>query len=143
MSEYDKAIARFLQKGALMLQSQAVQGAPVVTGRLRGDITVFLQTRPNEISVGNSALIDYAVYVYYGTKPHVILPKKKKALKTPYGVFKKVNHPGTKANPYLDDALDALVRSGRLNRLLSEFGDDMSEEIFDKISVGLNNIKVV
>lgn len=128
-----------------MLQSQAVQGAPVVTGRLRGDITVFPQTKPNEISVGNSALIDYAVYVYYGTgiygpKKKRITPKKAKALKTPYGYRTSVA--GQKANPYLDDALDALVRSGRLNRLLGEFGDDMSEEIFEGITASLNNITV-
>lgn len=139
---YDQAIQDFLRQGALMLQSQAVQAAPVVTGRLRGDITVFPQTRPNQISVGNSALIDYAVHVYYGTRPHVIKAKNKKALRTPYGVFKQVNHPGTRANPYLDDALDALVRSGRLNRLLGDFGDGMSEEIFESITASLNNITV-
>lgn len=36
------------------------------------------------------------------TKAHVIRPKFKKALKTPFGVFAKVNHPGSKipARPY-------------------------------------------
>lgn len=139
---FDEAIQKFLEQGALMLQSQAVQGAPVVTGRLRGDITVFPRTKPNEISVGNTTLIDYAVHVFYGTKPHEIKPKRAKALKTPYGYRKKVNHPGTKANPYLETALDNLVRSGRLNRLLGEFGDEMSEEMFDNITRGLRNITV-
>ena len=142
MSEYDEAIKRFLAKGAIMLEVEAKRAAPVRDGDLRDNITVFPQVRDNEISVGNSALIDYAVHVYYGTKPHVIRPKKAKALKTPYGYRKKVNHPGTKANPYLDNALDALVRSGRIHRLLGEFGDEMSEEIFEGISASLNNIKV-
>ncbi len=139
---YDEAIAEFLRKGAEMFRTEATNNAPVVTGRLRGDITVFPQIKPTEISVGNTSLIDYAVYVYYGTKPHTIRPKRKKALKTPYGIFTKVQHPGTKAQPYLDDALDDLVRSGRLNRLLDGFGDDMSEAMFETITDGLRNIKV-
>lgn len=139
---YDEAIRQFLQQGAFMLQAQSVQEAPYDKGRLRGDITVFPQTKSNEISVGNTKLIDYAVHVFYGTKPHVIKPKRAKALKTPYGYRKRVNHPGTKANPYLETALDNLVRSGRLNRLLGEFGDGMSEEMFENITSGLRNIKV-
>ncbi len=37
------------------------------------------------------------------TQPHVIRPKNKKALKTPYGMFKKVNHPGSHipARPFM------------------------------------------
>jgi phage gpG-like protein len=36
------------------------------------------------------------------TSPHIIRPKTKKALKTPYGVFKKINHPGSRipARPF-------------------------------------------
>jgi hypothetical protein len=139
---YDDTIARFLAQGAEMLRTEATNNAPAVTGRLRGDITVFPQTSPTEISVGNTSLIDYAVYVYYGTKPHTIRPKKKKALKTPYGVYAKVQHPGTKANPYLDNALENLVRSGKLERLLGGFGDRMSEEVFESIAKGLRTIKV-
>jgi len=139
---YDEAIAKFLRQGALMVQTQATHTAPVKEGRLRGDITVFPQTKAHEISIGNTSLIDYAVFVYYGTKPHVIEPKRKKALKTPYGTFKKVNHPGTKANPYLDDALEQVVRSGRLHRLLGKFADDMSEEMFNTIVDGLKTIRV-
>ncbi|MDD3452574.1 hypothetical protein [Sulfurimonas sp.] len=139
---YEEAIAQFLRQGAEMLRTEATNEAPVISGRLRGDITVFPQTKLTEISVGNTSLIDYAIYVYYGTKPHTIRPKKKKALKTPYGIFKKVQHPGTKANPYLDDALESLVRSGRLERLLGGFGDRMGEEMFKSVTDGLRNIKV-
>lgn len=37
------------------------------------------------------------------TRPHVITPRNGKALKTPYGFFKKVNHPGSNipARPFL------------------------------------------
>ncbi|WP_327415386.1 hypothetical protein [Streptomyces sp. NBC_01233] len=53
------------------------------------------------------------LYVLDGTRPHVIRPRRAKALRFDMGgrtVFaKKVNHPGTRANNFLGDAL----REGR------------------------------
>jgi len=45
----------------------------------------------------------YAPYVEFGTKPHVIEPKDKKALYWPGAAHpvKRVNHPGTKANDFM------------------------------------------
>lgn len=45
----------------------------------------------------------YAPYVEFGTAPHVILPKDKKALYWPGAAHpvKRVNHPGTKANDFM------------------------------------------
>lgn len=138
---YDEPIDGFLALAGEMLRSEAVREAPVKVGRLRGDITVF-SGRRGEVSVGNTSLIDYAKYVYYGTAAHVIRPRNGRALHTPYGVFAQVNHPGTSANKYLDRALNNLVSSGRLNHLLGGFADDMSEEMFENISDGLRNIRV-
>lgn len=46
----------------------------------------------------------YAPYVEFGTAPHVILPKDKKALYWPGAAHpvSKVNHPGTKPNQFLE-----------------------------------------
>src|SRR6266705_1270826 len=46
----------------------------------------------------------YAPYVEFGTKPHVILPKEKKALYWPGAAHpvRSVNHPGTKANQFME-----------------------------------------
>ena len=46
----------------------------------------------------------YAAFVEEGTKPHVILPKSKQALYWPSAAHpvKKVNHPGTAPNPYME-----------------------------------------
>jgi len=51
----------------------------------------------------------YARYVEFGTAPHVILPKDKKALYWPGAEHpvKRVNHPGTKANPFMERILAA------------------------------------
>ena len=55
---------------------------------------------------GSGALITegarHGVFVREGTKPHVIVPRHKKALYWPGAAHpvKRVSHPGTKANPY-------------------------------------------
>lgn len=96
--------------------------APVDTGRLRASIRVerrsILGLR-NRWTIGSD--VEYANMVHDGTKPHVIRPKRahtlrrgsrgvvKPALRFKVGgrvVYAKVvNHPGTKARPFLDRAL--------------------------------------
>ncbi len=54
----------------------------------------------------NGARVNYAAFVLYGSKPHTIYPKNKKALRFVGGsgrfVFaKKVNHPGYKGDNFL------------------------------------------
>ncbi len=141
---YDKSIERFLDLAGEMLRSDAVREAPVVEGRLSGDITVFPRRR-GEVSVGNTALVEYAKHVYYGTgiygrRGERIVPKKGKALKTPWGYRTSVA--GQKPNRYLDRALESMVSSGRLDRLLDGFAEEMGEEAFENISNGFHNIEV-
>lgn len=47
---------------------------------------------------------NYAPFVEFGTDPHIILPKNAKALWWPGAKHpvKKVKHPGTLANPYME-----------------------------------------
>src|SRR6267154_4947957 len=46
----------------------------------------------------------YAPYVEFGTRPHTILPKEKKALYWPGAAHpvSRVNHPGTKPNAFME-----------------------------------------
>jgi len=46
----------------------------------------------------------YAPFVEFGTKPHTILPKDKKALFWPGAAHpvRSVNHPGSKPNPFME-----------------------------------------
>ena len=71
------------------------------TGRLASSITQ--QFDANSASVGTNVV--YAAIHQFGgrTKPHVIRPKNAKALATPYGPRKSVNHPGSEipARPFL------------------------------------------
>lgn len=56
----------------------------------------------------------HALFVHWGTKPHIIKPKNKKALRWVSGngfVFAKiVHHPGYKGDPYLMRARDAVAQ---------------------------------
>lgn len=84
--------------------------APVRTGRLRssGRMDILIT------SVGPTGKVtfpvSYARFVHEGTRAHVIRAKKKKALKFKgagggFVYRRKVNHPGTKARPFVEDAL--------------------------------------
>jgi len=61
-----------------------------------------------EIGADNK-IAPYAIFVHWGTRPHVIEPNKKKALRwASGGMFsfaKKVNHHGYKGDPFLTNAL--------------------------------------
>jgi len=71
------------------------------TGNLQRSITWYMAT---DTSARIIAQADYAKFVEFGTKPHTILPKRRKALKisTPKGyIFRKsVSHPGSKPYPF-------------------------------------------
>lgn len=102
--------------------------APVDTGRLRASIRVerrsFFGLR-QRWTVGSD--VYYAPMVNDGTKRHVIRPKRAHTLRrSSRGVvkpalrfklngkivyFAKVNHPGTKPNPFLDRALRDVARN--------------------------------
>lgn len=53
--------------------------------------------------------VEYAEMVHDGTRPHIIRPRRKRALRFRVGgrvVYAKfVRHPGTRARPFLDRAL--------------------------------------
>lgn len=82
---------------------------PVKTGKLR-NVTAFTVGTPSgqRLEVRQSARtrdgVFYGAFVRGGTKPHTIEPRRANALRFVIGgqvVFAtKVNHPGTKPNPY-------------------------------------------
>jgi hypothetical protein len=67
----------------------------------------------------------HALFVHWGTKPHLIKPKNKKALRWagPNGwVFAQiVHHPGYKGDPYLENARSSVVRG--FTRITSQAWD--------------------
>jgi len=84
---------------------------PVKTGELRESLGVRVE--PNRVIVGPTA--KHAPYVEFGTRAHEIRAKNKKALAFKVGgnmvVVQKVNHPGTKARPFVRPAFEAWKES--------------------------------
>jgi hypothetical protein len=76
--------------------------------------SIYNRAVTNGRSVGHDpSRAPHALFVVFGTRPHVITPNKKKALRWvgPGGfVFaKKVNHPGYRGDDYMSEARDNAV----------------------------------
>ena len=87
--------------------------APRKTGKLKASVKKETYGTRGLVWISKS-IAPYFIYVIEGTRPHIIRAKYKKALKVPgYGIFKSVQHPGTKANPFVDRAftkMDGKIR---------------------------------
>ncbi len=101
-------IVQELDRTTLAIESQAkrnlTDNGSVDTGRLRASI-VRQATGEYSRTVGTN--VEYAPGVEFGTAPHLIVPKRAKALKTPFGFFKKVKHPGSRPKPFLFPAAES------------------------------------
>ncbi|WP_332238880.1 HK97-gp10 family putative phage morphogenesis protein [Sporolactobacillus sp. KGMB 08714] len=98
--KYISEIKRIVAETAEMIVSIAKTNAPVNTGYLKEHI------KADYSNDGLTAVVyvdaSYAVYVEFGTVPHIIKPKKKKALfwEGADNPVKEVHHPGTKAQHF-------------------------------------------
>jgi HK97 gp10 family phage protein len=104
-----------LVRSADFIKTEMQAKAPVRTGNLRNSIYVKVET--DRVTIGpNETSAPYAGYVEFGTKPHVIVPKK------PGGVLvfhvggrkvftRRVHHPGSRPHPYVMPAFQSWVDS--------------------------------
>lgn len=109
-------IERFLDRGAIFIQSRARAAAPVDTGRLRNSIAVDSpDNRHREIGTN----VDYAPYVEFGTRPHwppvgAVAPWARRHGMEPFMVARAISRSGTKAQPFMRPAAtegEAFVKS--------------------------------
>ena len=111
-----------VQRVASLTRRIATQGrlnVPVKTGNLgrsiREDEIKF--TGPLVVEGGVTAHADYAAAVHEGSRPHIIRPRRAKALRFEVGgrtVFARmVRHPGTKARPFLRNAAERIIAAER------------------------------
>ena len=85
--------------------------APRRTGNLAASLHGIADATGDGFTVQVLSEIDYARYVIDGTAPHPIDPVAKKALfwEGAEHPVRHVNHPGTTADPFGEDAAGALV----------------------------------
>ena len=118
--EFNKLTADLVDIAHLWVQSEA----PRKTGKLRSSVKKENYGTRGLIWLSKS-IAPHWVFVIEGTRPHIIRAKYKKALKTPYGAFKSVHHPGTKANPFVDKAAQKM--QGDINRRTDIFEKWLTE----------------
>ena len=99
-------VQKVLNNTGFKIETKAKGNVPVDTGHLRRGITTKIGNMEVTVHTSN---IKYAPMVEYGTKPHIIKAKNKKALywKGAKHPVKSVNHPGSKAKPYLIPAFES------------------------------------
>ena len=109
----DGEVARDLYRRGLKVQNAAkltATTAPrVQTGRYRSSISLRLDRDARGLFAEIGSKVPYAIYLEFGTPPHIIRPRTKKALfwKGARHPVKMVRHPGTRAYRVLTRALRA------------------------------------
>lgn len=110
-----KALLTALRASGRVVRDIARARVPVKSGALRKSIRVtvridrFTGNPRARVIAGRRVKKDdpyYALFVERGTKAHEIRPKGKKSLFIAGLFAEQVNHPGARARPYLEPALD-------------------------------------
>ncbi len=71
-------LAKFLEESAKFVFAEVRERAPVRTGKLRGSIALI---KVHDLHYVVGSPLEYAVYVERGTRPHIIRPKRARALR--------------------------------------------------------------
>jgi phage gpG-like protein len=99
-------LPRVVETAADYAEAIMASKVPVRTGRLLGSIQK--RTQGSEAVIGPTE--PYAVYVEYGTAPHVILPVFSRVLAFKIGgkmIFTPIaHHPGTKPRPFIHETAE-------------------------------------
>lgn len=137
-----KAERMILGQFGLLAVGYAKAKAPRKTGNLRRTIRVeSVDEREQTVRVvaGGSREVGYAAMVEFGTRPHVIVPRRRKALAwggarrlsgslrkgaSPTRFARRVRHPGTPARPYLVPGAEQALREVGLADAVVRAWDD-------------------
>ena len=103
--EIKNDVRKVIKSSAFNIERNAKSNVNVKTGHLRRSISTKMGDMEATIHTSN---LKYAPMVEFGTRPHIIRAKNKKALywKGATHPVKQVNHPGSKAKPYLIPAFE-------------------------------------
>lgn len=105
-NELPSKLKKLVTESSMITQGNIQDEAPVITGNLQSSI------RRENLGIfqarifADTGIAEYVEYILGETPPHEIWAKPGSALNTPYGLFRKVNHPGTSANPFFDRGIE-------------------------------------
>lgn len=123
-----------LRAGARVVQAVAAGNIRTDSGELAASLKVSTRARGGEVKATVYTKVFYARWVEYGTRPHRIEPKNRRALALGGGFVGAVDHPGARPHPFLRPALDtqaaaAVVAVGEYikQRLASKHGLDTAD----------------
>jgi HK97 gp10 family phage protein len=121
-----KNLNRAIRQTIMFVRGESQKNAPVRTGYLRG--SVYTDYEPLRGEIGYKA--KYAGFVHDGTAPYTIVPTTKKALfwKGAAHPMRSVRHPGIKANPFLQRAVDSSEPT------IDKFFADAVDDTFDQLA---------
>ena len=137
-----KAHRRVLGQFGLLVVQRAQEKVPRKTGNLARTIRVSEVDEVGQrirVVAGGTTQVGYAADVEFGTRPHVIMPVRRKVLAwggarrlsgslrtgaSPEFFAKRVNHPGTRPRPYLRPAAsEALKEVGLADAVVSVWNE--------------------
>ena len=104
--EVKNDVRKVVKNSAFNIERNAKSSVSVKTGHLKRSISTKMGDMEATIHTSN---LKYAPMVEFGTRAHIIRAKNKKALywKGATHPVKQVNHPGSKAKPYLEPAFES------------------------------------
>ncbi|MDU3214400.1 MAG: hypothetical protein E6672_00945 [Negativicoccus succinicivorans] len=132
-----------LKAAAVEVQDRARQSHDFTTrtGLLERSVQVDTRYAYQADVYLNESMAKYGPFVHGGTKPHRIFPKRKEFGKKRRAlrwvgdgqfVFARgVRHPGTKADPFLHEALQS--SRGEIDRIFRRYVDLTLEEVADSV----------
>jgi len=125
----------FIARATHDLHERAVKKASphTKTGRMEQNIAMRANGLTGEVYVENDGMeteagVNYAVFVHFGTRPHDIRPKNKKALRwvghgDVFRFAKSVRHPGYRGDPFMYDAAD------ETEKIFDQIAKDVIDEL--------------
>jgi hypothetical protein len=113
--EVPDKLSKVLNESAFNAQDILERNAPRDTGNLAGSHRVENRGLLERIIFPDEGVAPYALFVVLGTKPHVIEGNPYLYWPGADHSVKRVNHPGTKAQPYIKESIPEIQAKIRSN----------------------------
>jgi HK97 gp10 family phage protein len=126
-----------LRAGARVVQTEAKSRIHSISGETAKSVKVGSRARGGEVIAYVAVSSHKGKWLEYGTRPHKIKPKNRKALAIGGNVVEEVDHPGAKPHPFLRPALDA-----RAGAAVVAVGEYVKKRLADKHGLDTSDVNI-